>query len=303
MADTTPIATNSSAPPPSSAAPTRVRTLPAVERYSSHYIRYNGPIGSRGANQTTHTAEVRFPGAPGLAVVKAFPFSDKGWINEALAWALGMELDVGVPPAAMLLAASSDDLAGATEPELVLARNQWGSAGPIILWCASRLEIKSPQHVWPIAWERVVMSKPFGRRLAAFDAWLGNCDRIAQNAPYWTTKGRLAAIDHERLAFNQDWLRGHPIHIDKSGGVITHLMKEIREAINKKKIKTTDAKALIAELVQMSEEHSSALDAVRASSEQLVSMNFGTPAADRLHTFLLERASSEFINERLEQLR
>lgn len=302
MSDTIPTDTNASDPTTPAATP-KVRCLPAVERYSSHYIRYNGPIGRTGTNQTTHTAEVRFPGAPGLAVVKAFPFSDKGWINEALAWTLGMELDVGVPPAAILLAASPADLANATEPELMLARSQWSLAGPIVLWCASRLEIKPPQHVWPVAWERVVMSKPFGRRLAAFDAWLGNCDRIAQNAPYWMTRGRLAAIDHERLAFNQDWRSGLPIHMDKSGGVMTHLMKEIRVAINKKKIKAADAMALIADLVQLSDGHSAALAAVRASSERLVTENFGTTAAAGLHTFLLERASREFINERLEQLR
>lgn len=302
MADTTPNAADVSDPAAKATNP-KVRSLPTVERYSSHYIRYNGPVGRTGANQTTHTAEVRFPGAPGLAVVKAFPFNDKGWINEAVAWTLGMELDVGVPPAAMLLAASPADLSDATEPELVLARSQWGVAGPIVLWCASRLDIKPPQHVWPVAWERVVMSKPFGRRLAAFDAWIGNCDRIAQNAPYWMTRGRLAAIDHERLAFNQDWRSSHPIHMDKSTGVMTHLMKEIRDALNRKKIKAADARALIADLVKLSDEHLAAFEAVRESSEQLVSMNFGGAAATCLHTFLLERASRDFINERLEQLR
>lgn len=281
----------------------KVRSLPLVERYSTHYVRYNGPIGQMGANQTTHTAEVLFPEGPGLAVVKAFPLKDKGWINEALAWTLGTELEVGVPPTAMLLAAGPDDLMNAQEPELLLARNQWGSLGPIVLWCASRLDIKQPQLVWPVGWERAVMSKPFGRRLAAFDAWLGNCDRIAQNAPYWMSRGRIAAIDHERLAFNQDWCRGVPIHMDKLGGILTHLMSAIRDAIAKKKIRTGEAKALIADLVQFSDTHAAALAAVLESSEKLVTDNFGTAAAANLHTFLSERASRDFINERLEQLR
>lgn len=302
MPHTTPTSPNDGthAPPaiqPSSGA------LPSLKPYSSHYLRYNGPIGQLGANQTTHTAEVMFPDGPGLAVVKAFSFMDKGWVNEALAWALGKELDVGVPPAAMLLAASPDDLAGSKDPELSVASSLWGSAGPIILWCASRLDIKLPQQVWPIGWERIVTSKPFGRRLAAFDAWLGNCDRIAQNAPYWSAKGRIAAIDHERLAFNQDWRRGVPIHMDKMGGSITHLMSAIRDSINKKKIKSTDAKALIADLTQLSDQHSAALAAVRVLSEQLVISNFGDIASASLHAFLADRASPEFINERLDQLR
>nr|DAF77709.1 MAG TPA: hypothetical protein [Caudoviricetes sp.] len=277
--------------------------LPAVELYSSHYLRYNGPIGRLGANQTTHTAEVNFPEGPALAVVKAFPLKEKGWVNEALAWALGNALNVGVPPKAMLLAASPSDLAGCKDPELSLANSMWGQSGPIMLWCASRLEIKMPQQVWPVGWERIVTSKPFGRRLAAFDAWLGNCDRIAQNAPYWLAKGRIAAIDHERLAFNQDWRYMVPVHMDKVGGNITYLMEAIRESIAKKKIKSSDAKALIADLSQLSDEHSGALAAVQVSSEQLVMDNFGKIASTCLHAFLADRASRQFIDERLEQLR
>src|SRR5690242_16946122 len=72
--------------------------LPTIERYSTHYVRYNGSVGLKGANQSTHTAEVKFPTGAKLAVVKAFPLADKGWVNEALAWALGEALDVGVPP-------------------------------------------------------------------------------------------------------------------------------------------------------------------------------------------------------------
>jgi hypothetical protein len=80
--------------------------VPVLERYASHYERYNGPIGRTGQNKTTHTAEVKFPGGTGLAVAKAFSVFDKGWLNEAIAWALGRALNVSVPPRAMLLAAA-----------------------------------------------------------------------------------------------------------------------------------------------------------------------------------------------------
>ena len=303
MPHTIPISPNGDLNPITAVAPSGGDVLPPVELYSSHYLRYNGPIGRLGANQTTHTAEVNFPGGPGLAVVKAFSLKEKGWVNEALAWALGNALDVGVPPKAMLLAASASDLASSKDPELSLASSLWGHAGPIMLWCASRLEIKMPQQVWPIGWERIVTSKPFGRRLAAFDAWLGNCDRIAQNAPYWLAKGRIAAIDHERLAFNQDWRYMAPIHRDKVDGSITHLMKAIRESITRKKIKSSDAKSLIADLALLSDEHSAALSVVQVLSEQLVIDNFGKNASTCLHAFLADRASREFIDERLEQLR
>ena len=113
----------------------------------------------------------------------------------------------------------------------------------------------------------------------------------------------IAAIDHERLAFAQDWRQGVPIHMDKLGGAMTHLMKEIRQSISKRKIKPSDAKTLIADLVQLSDGHKGALDVVQASCERLVTDNFGTAAAVNLHKFLSERASQEFINDRLEQLR
>lgn len=279
------------------------KLLPTIERYTSHYLRYNGPIGRAGENKTTHTAEVKFPAGPTMAVVKVFPLRDKGWVNEALAWCLGTELDVGMPPRAMLLAASPSDLYEATDPELVLARTLWTGSGPVMLWCASKLEIKPPQHVWGRRWELAVMSKPHGHKLAAFDSWLGNCDRLDQNAPYWMAKGRVAALDHEKLAFNQDWVLHMPSHMDRLGMCATHLMKEIRAAVGKKKIKSVDAKYLISELVVLSDGHADALEGVRDETEQLISANFGASAAKNLLGFLSERTTPDFVNERLEQLR
>ncbi|WP_263561975.1 hypothetical protein [Paucibacter sp. DJ1R-11] len=278
------------------------RWIPPVERFASHYARYNGPIGKLGANPTTHTAEVRFLGKPGLGVVKAFALSDFGWVNEAIAWALGNCLGVVMPPQGMLLLVAPGELGSDKEPELMAAHNLWGT-GAIVLWCTSRLDIKCPQNVWPIHWERVVMSKPYGRRLAAFDAWLGNCDRIAQNAPYWSSKGLVAAIDHERLAFAQDWRKGVPIHMDRLDAHQTHLMKVIREMIAAKKLRAAEANELVAELAVMSEPHADTLSLVHADATSLVGDNFGTAAAANLLKFLSDRATPAFINERLEQLR
>lgn len=275
--------------------------MPTIGRYASHYGRYNGSVTKRGANPTTHTAEVRFPGKPALAVAKAFASTDRGWANEALAWALGHCLGVVMPPQAMLLLVAPGELASEKDPELVAAHSLWGT-GPIVLWCASRLDIKNPQSVLSARWEHVVMSKPYGRRLAAFDAWLGNCDRIAQNAPYWASKGMVAAIDHERLAFAQDWLAGVPIHMDRFAAHQTHLMKVIRVAVAAKKIKDTEVKDLVAELSVMSAAHAGSLTSVHAEATMLIGNNFGTAAAGHLLSFLSDRATPAFINERLEQL-
>lgn len=209
---------------------------------------------------------------------------------------------MGVPPHAMLLAASPDDLISAKEPELVLARNQWAGAGPIIFWCASKLEIKQPQYVWSTGWERAVTAVPYGQKLAAFDSWLGNCDRIAVNAPYWTTKGRIAAIDHERLAFNRNWISGPVQHLDVMGLCATHLLKELRSAVDKKKMKSSEGEKLISKIVVFSRCHSDVLERVREDLKNLIVDNFGEAAADNLLKFLTERAEQDSINVRLEQL-
>jgi hypothetical protein len=206
-----------------------------------------------------------------------------------------------MPPQAMLLLVAPGELATENDPELVSAHRLWG-IGTIVLWCASRLDIKNPQSVWSARWESVVMSKPYGRRLAAFDAWLGNCDRIAQNAPYWSSKGMVAAIDHERLAFAQDWRTGVPIHMDRLAAHQTHLMKVIREAVAAKKIKAAEVKVLVAEICVMSAAHAGSLTSIHTEATTLVGDNFGTAAAGHLFTFLSDRATPAFINDRLEQL-
>lgn len=275
--------------------------LPTIERFATHYLRYNGLLGSIGANPSTHTAEVRFRSGPALAVVKAFPLGDRGWVNEAVAWALGSELSIGVPPQATLLVATPDEASDSKVPGLETALRAFGRV-PLVLWCATRLDTKPPQQVWRMKWERVVLSKPYGLKLAAFDAWLGNCDRIAQNAPYWTTRGQIAAIDHERLAFGQDWLPGVPIHLDRLGGAVTHLMRALREAASTKKLRAVDVDVMVAELSLQSGLHARALDKVQAESQALISANFGPGPASHLLSFLSERATPEFVQERLEQL-
>lgn len=159
MAANTPVVPESSGNDLAAPAVALKSCMPTVERYSSHYGRYNGSIDKRGANSTTHTAEVRFPGKPGLAVVKAFALNDHGWANEAIAWALGQCLGVVMPPQAMMLLVAPGELASEKDLELVSAHNLWGT-GSIVLWCASRLDVKNPQGVWSVRWERVVMSKP-----------------------------------------------------------------------------------------------------------------------------------------------
>lgn len=112
----------------------------------------------------------------------------------------------------------------------------------------------------------------------------------------------VAAIDHERLAFAQDWRSGVPIHMDRLAVHQTHLMKVIREAVAAKKIKAAEVKYLVAELSDISAAHAGSLTSVHDEATTLIGDNFGTAAAGHLLTFLSNRATPAFINERLEQL-
>lgn len=290
------------APPPApvpALAAAKASTVPAVERFSTHYERYNGPVGALGANVTTHTAAVRFAEGSGLAVVKAFSVFDKGWLNEAIAWVLGSALGVNVPPRAMLLAAAPSDLAGATEPELVLANKNLAMHGPVVLWCASRLDVKPPQSVWSANWATQILRGESGQRLAAFDGWIGNCDRHRDNSPYWKARGVIAAIDHERMAFGQDWIASSPLHQDVLGVHGTALLEVFHAARKSKAIVNKQAKAIEAGLVTFSKGHGPELAKLRSQIEQFVSSHASTGAAANLLTFLEDRAKDSYISGRV----
>ena len=273
---------------------------PSIERFATHYERYNGSIG-QGANKSTHTAEVRFDSATHeLAVVKAFSFLDKGWLNEAVAWTLGQAAGVAQPPKAVILVATLEELSGMTEAEMVLARNlDAGRGEPIVFWCASRLATKPPQYLSSLSWENVVLRGSAGQRLAAFDGWIGNCDRIASNAPYWAARGVVAAIDHERLAFNQDWLAAAPEHFDRMGIAETKLLERFHKAQKSNVFKPKQAREIASALHSMSVEHAGHLANCRHDIENRLLVNVSKKASNDLLTFLSERATDVYISERL----
>lgn len=282
-------------------APTPAPKTPAIEPFASHYGRYNGAIG-QGENKTTHTAEVRFDAAThALAVVKAFPFDSAGWLNEAIAWTLGKEVGLAMPPRAVLLVAKPEDLKDATEPELVRAYKTMAYGKAVIFWCASRLSTKPPQQVWSRSWENVVLKGRAGQELAAFDGWIGNCDRIADNAPYWESRGLIAAIDHERLAFAQNWLLAPPVHLDREKGstVKTYLLDRFHLAQASGVFKPKQVREVSASLEQSSKGHAPHLAACRADIAARLLNNVSAAASANLLTFLDERATEDFIAKRL----
>ena len=292
------------AAPSAAAAPPAARVaavvIPHVHRYATHYERYNGPIG-QGVNKTTHTAVARF-GNDGhhLAVVKAFTYADKGWLNEAIAWTLGRVVKLAQPPRAMLLIATLDELAQSNDPEIVRAHAEFAPMNaPVVLWCASRLDTKPPQHLSAFHWEDVVLRGSAGQRLAAFDGWIGNADRHADNAPYWVSRGVVAAIDHERLAFAQDWRVAPPQHLDCTGHHPTKLLHRFHAAIKSKKFTAKQTRDMTSAMRLMSDDHAAQLVACWGDIESGLLTSVDAAAQVNLRHFFDERASDFFICDRL----
>lgn len=274
-------------------------TLPLIAAFSSNYGRYNSSIG-QGANKTTHTAEVKFDNQHELAVVKAFSIKDRGWLNEYISWTLGKLLKISQPPKSLILVASHDDLKDIKDQEIARARNLLADKDDLVVfWCASRISIKPPHHLSKQSWEEVVLRGEVGQKIAAFDGWIGNCDRIASNAPLWINKGVIAAIDHERLAFNQDWFIQEPKHFDHIGIYETVLLEKFQKSLKANKFSTKQSKTIIAALETFSNEHADAMKKSWNYIEEIIIKNVSPEASNNLKNFLSKRCEEDVIKQRL----
>lgn len=293
--------------------------MPTVHEttFSSGYRRYLGPLGSElnakvGMNPSTHVAQVCLnpdtPNTPERAVVKHFFFSEKGWVNEYACWLFAHALGVNVAPRAALLVGTKSDILPDHGPELNSAMQAAGV--PMVLWCTSAIAPTQPlQQVYGLSWEQAVLRTPHGRRLAALDGWIGNCDRIEGNALFWSTAGQLVAIDHEKMVFNQDWTLRPPVHRDEAdpslnGGlrvVATTLLERLSVARRSadRAVQRT-ARSAANEIFEHSRtEHPRALATHRASIEAKATSNFSAQAASNLLSFLDARVDEAAQRRRL----
>ncbi len=290
--------------------------MPTVHEatFRDNYRRYIGPLASElpatlGMNTSTHVAEVCLdpdePKKSERAVVKYFRFTDQGWANEYVAWLLACELGVVTPPRASLLIGNHDEITEGHGEELkTVARFD---SGPMVLWCTSAVEPTRPvQQVFAKPWERVALGVESGRRMAAFDGWTGNCDRLHQNTLYWTTGHTLVAIDHEKIAFNQDWttapLQHFDMMLDAAGEpkIRTRLLDALTRALsssdNAVKKKAKEAKSAMFEHSKVS--HPAALKLCSGLISRLLDSNFSNESSENLLSFLEHRLSDECMKSR-----
>lgn len=283
--------------------------------FKSAYHRYIAPLSSSlpaqlGMNQSTHVGYVCLdPSTPAKAeraVVKCFHYSDPAWANELIAWTMAQALGVKTAPRAAVLVAKRQDISVDHGPE-INAFAQYVTT-PIVLWCMSAIEPTLPvQQVLGHNWETACLRTEAGRTLGAMDGWIGNCDRLAQNALYWSSgTGGVVAIDHEKMAFAQDWSCASVQHFDElldaTGKPIhpTRLIAAIKVA-HKSKDKNTKRAAGIAvnEMFGMSKDkHPGALADCRDLIEKTAVNNFGPRAGANLLSFLDYRVSEDCMKRR-----
>lgn len=275
--------------------------------FSQAYRRYIGPLGEElaakvGMNPTTHVANVCLnPNAPDIAeraVVKHFFLSDKGWVNEYVCWLLAHALGVKAAPRAALLIGARSDLIQEHGLELNTAMKY--ATVPMVLWCASAIEPTLPlQQVFRTGWEQAILKTENGKRLAALDGWTGNCDRIESNALFWSSYGQVVAIDHEKMAFNQDWSLLSVKHRDEADPVLNGGLPQIKtrllEALNKARNSTEKTVRRAAntannEMYEHSrQKHPVVFADHSAEIEDVANKNFSPQAATNLLSFLNSR--------------
>lgn len=290
--------------------------MPTIHRasFKQGYRRYSGPLASElsaslGMNRSTHVAQVCLnpedPNTPERAVVKYFQYQDRGWANEYLAWALAQELGVATAPRAALLIGTKDDITPAHGAELAEAIRY--ANGPIVLWCTSAVSPTKPvQQVLGHSWEMAALRVDAGQLMGALDGWIANCDRLDQNALYWIAHGKLVAIDHEKLAFGQDWVGGPLSHVDEqtnsAGNPVlqTRLIDVLLKARKSKNtvIKKNARTAANAMFEHSKTKHPAALNKCGQEISAMVQSNFTPTAYQNLVSFLNYRVLEDCLKKR-----
>ena len=276
----------------------------------SCYSRYVGSLSDvlkakTGLNSTTHVASVRYDDDAKsqnvLSVVKAFPYSSHLWANEAIAWILARSMNVAVPTHAAVLIVDKTQINNDHGPELVNFAK--GSPGPIILWCTAVVDPRQKiTTIMGANWHSKLLEKESGRRMLAFDEFVGNIDRHDGNIVYLMTNGGVPiAIDNERLAYAQDWTKSAVQHMDLIVGWYSPLLNTLKsglasnDAARKKRFVSfrNDVKSI-------SEEHESVLADFSNAITELIDDNFShsQDAAHQLLSYLKKRVTKDAIEVR-----
>lgn len=174
------------------------------------YVDTVGPLELRGANPSTHLANVRYPGQPRpqLSVVKLVPPREA--CNEGLAHTFLQAAGVPAPRTAALLLLPAPL---AVQAVGLAAAQHYVHGNLALAWAAELLPHRSLRALFKgrsadDEWLRLLTTAA-GAQLAAFDEAFGNIDRNTGNVLF-AARNECWAIDHGQLFHMHDWMLGVP---------------------------------------------------------------------------------------------
>ena len=267
----------------------------------SAYVSHIGPLLHRGANPSTHLAEVRYPvqSAPVISVVKLMHPDGLSACNEAISWLFLRAAGINAPKHAAILVLSQ------AKAVQVLGRGcvpaDWVSCGHVLAWASQKLDFGSIQAVFAgteadAKWLGVLRSSK-GAAIAAFDEMFFNIDRNTGNVLF-TRSGSCVPIDHEMVFGQQNWLHADLQH----AATPSDSLRVLRRAHAGGKLSTSDYNQVCSHMVLLAQQHESALTACQDEIRQLLANVYPKQAdelASRILTFVGERAAQQWLQDRL----
>lgn len=269
--------------------------------HESAYVSYLGPLSHRGANASTHIAEVRYPvqSAPVISVVKLMQPDGLRACNEAISWLFLRAAGISAPKHAAILVLSQD------KAVQVLGRKsvptEWVSNGHVLAWASQKLEFASIQAVFAgseadAKWLEVLRSAK-GAAIAAFDEMFLNTDRNTGNVLF-TRSGTCVPIDHEMVFGQQSWLSADLQH----STVHSDSMRVLVRARDGRKLPQDEFERVCIHMVHLAQQHEGALSACQDEIRSLLARMYPRQAAEaarRILSFAGERAAQRWLQDRL----
>ncbi|WP_343593900.1 hypothetical protein [Paracidovorax wautersii] len=265
------------------------------------YVSHVGPLTHRGANATTHLAEVRYPvqSAPVISVVKFMQPDGLRACNEAISWLFLRAAGISAPKHAAILALSHAKAVQAVGRQSV--PEEWVQQGHVLAWASQKLDFGSIQALFAgseadAKWLDVLRSAK-GAAIAAFDELFFNIDRNTGNVLF-TRSGVCVPIDHELVFGQQNWLTGELQHLSSPGDSLRVLVR----ARDARKLPLAEFDNVRNHMVHVAQAHEGALRACQDEISSLVAQVFPTQAADlarRILSFVGDRATQQWLQDRL----
>lgn len=266
------------------------------------YLGYLAPIDHRGANASTHIADIRYPvqRAPVKSVVKLLPPGGLQACNEAISWLVLRAIGVPSPKMAALLLLSEKKAKAVLSSRVV--SKEFVHDGYVMAWAAQWQDSRSIRALFAGSqaddkWLSVLKTE-VGAQLAAFDEWLHNRDRNTGNVLY-AGDGSCMAIDHEQVFNFQNWHTSDLEHVVEYGDSLRVLDRAQRG----NKLRPDEWKRITNAMIHHSQGHSEALNACRKQVEDLLfrlyQAELGTTFAERILKFISVRCTDQWMQQRV----